>query len=168
MEELAREVVAPPADLHLAPPLALDRIEVAPDIAEHMRHIGGRSDGRDRGDPARADHPRRRQHRRPAQAVSDQQQPVAEAPAQELRAFDQVLDIAGEPRTSEIAAAATEAREVEPQRRDPLPRQRARHRDGSLALARAGEAVGIDRSAAHQPGGQFERACQLVPAGGGN
>ena len=70
-EEIAAEREIAAADRDLALAFLADRLEIAVDPLEHMRHIAGRADGGDRGDLVEAQIIRRRQHRRTAKAVSD-------------------------------------------------------------------------------------------------
>ena len=140
-----------PTDGDFALPLLLDRSEIALDVAQHVRNVrrgGDRSNG---SDPVTADHACRREHCGAAKAVADQQDLAAEPLAQMMRRGDQVFDIAGKARAPEIAAAAAQPGEVEPQRCYTMPRQRARHLDRRLALLRAGETVRKQRCPAHQP-----------------
>ena len=69
-KQLAEGGESPP-DRDLALAFLADRLEIAVDPLEHMRHIAGRADGGDRGDLVEAQIIRRRQHRRTAKAVSD-------------------------------------------------------------------------------------------------
>ena len=167
-EEIAAERKIATADRDLALAFLADRLEIAVDPLEHMRDIAGRADGGDRGDLVETQIICRRQHRRTAEAVSDQQDRLRKTHQQLFGCRNQIGDIRGETRAPEFAIAPAQPGEVEPQAGDAFLRQRTRHADRRAALLGAGEAMREQRRPAHQPGGQFERTGQFVAGIGGD
>ncbi len=161
-----REIAATDRDRPF--PLLADGVDIAFDPGQHMRHIAGRADGSDRGDLVESQIVCRSEHRRPAEAVPDQQDGLRKPVQQVLGRSDQVGDIGGETGTAEVAFTAAQPGEVEPQTGNAFTRQRARHADRRAALLGAGEAMREQRRPAHQPGRHFQRAGQLVPRIGGD
>ena len=167
-EEIAAEREIAPADRDLALAFLADRLEIAIDPLEHMRHIAGCADSGDCGDLVKAQIIRRRQHRRTAEAMPDQQDRLRETHQQFFRCRNQIGDIGGEAGTAEFAIAPAQPGKVKAQTGDAFLRQRARHADRRAALLGASEAMREQRRSAHQPGGQFERTGQFVAGIGGD
>ncbi len=134
----------PPRQLDLRLSLALDLLH---GVLEELSHVPGVAGGGDGGDrPHRRDRVGRLEHRRAAQRVTDQDRGRLEALLHELGRGHQVFHVRGVPLLAELALALADAREVEPEHRDPLAGQPAGDMDHRLQILRAREAVREDRA----------------------
>jgi hypothetical protein len=121
--------------------------------------------GADRGDEGHALHPhRRRQHRRAAQAVTDEDPRGADPRAEVVGGRHEILHVAAEALVGEVALAAAEAREVEPQGRDAASRQGPADARRGVDMHAAGEAVGEERDPAGLLLGKLEPRRQRLAA----
>lgn len=130
VEELAAQFKRPPADRDGCRLPRADRVEVALDPAQNVRHVRRGADRRHRGHPVEAEIVGRRQHRRPAQAVPDQQDLVPEPVRQVLPGSHEVLHVGGKARPAEFAPLPPSP--VKSKRRQAIP-SRARARATAIA-----------------------------------
>ena len=139
VEEFALDPERPPGERHLDFSLFAYLVDLLLEQAGHVRRIAGRRDGDHRariGDAMCGG-----QHRRPAEAVTDQNCRSAVFRPQEIRGGDQVIDVRGKMRIGEIAFAGAEPGEIEAQHADATHRQPLGNALGREVIFAAGEAV---------------------------
>ena len=153
-DELPGHGEAAAAELDHGGPVGQGILRRGADGLEHMRRVGGSADDDD-GSGFR-DVLGQGQDRRPAQRMADQHGRRLIMRPQIVDRGRQVGDVRGEAGVGELALAAAQACEVEPQHRHPDPREVGGDAAGGQYVLRTGEAVGEEGVAAHRPVGQLQ------------
>ena len=139
IKEFALDPERAPGQRHLDLALFADLVDLILEQAGDVRRIAGRGNGDHR---ARfRDAMRGRKHRRPAQAVTDQDRRRAVCFTQVIGGGDQVIDVRRKMRVGKIAFAGAEPGEIEAQHADAAHRQPLGNALGREVILAAGEAV---------------------------